>query len=573
MAQLCEKCVKLLQDFVSLVKRMSSSLIQNIKEYLILISECSCLKRKTSEARQLYKPVLQPHEKEMAREFLQHIETGFEMSPFGKDSLEVLRTLAFSENPGLQQSAALYYLHMSQHLSTHLPAEHLESYYALLQSSDMEVQQMSSLSLVNFLLEENINKEQVVQIGLLEPILELLESGDSTVQCNSCACIMTLAVSESNREAIGSAGVIPLLALANSYDPRVQQNAVGAILNLTRSERIQQVLCREGALPVLILMLESPDSEVQYYSCAALSNVAANSQHHEAMLRVGDKFLLRTLISLLSSSVDKVSSQACVCLRNLATSVNIQADIIAMDILPKLLSLLASSNSDVQQASIALLWILSQHPANQDALMHGEVLQNLGVLLLTHQTDPGIVGHTACIIKNLSLCKNIQGIIESPCVEGLLQAILFTEIQEESLHYVTCSLGELAKHEGATLHLLEWMNEPLIKHLVRLAGQREHTESSFQAASIVRHMICHDKVMSLLKCHMEEVQHYLMNFLNHQEIRFQQLGISTLGKLLEDPEFSSAFSQSQLMEHLEQVRQQTEETQELLKMATSHKGS
>ncbi|CAM4534473.1 uncharacterized protein [Lepidochelys kempii] len=572
MAQLCENCVKLLQDFVSLVKRMSSSLIQNIKEYLILISECSCLKRKSSEARQLYKPVLQPHEKEMVQEFLQHIETGFEMSPFGKDSLEALRTLAFSENPDLQQSAALYYLHMSQHLNTQLPAEHLEPYYALLQSSDLEVQQTSSLSLVNFLLEGNINKELVVQMGLLEPILELLESGDSTVQCNSCACIMTLAVSESNREAIGSAGVIPLLALANSYDPRVQQNAVGAILNLTRSERIQQVLCREGALPVLILMLESPDSEVQYYSCAALSNVAANSQHHEAMLRVGDRFLLRTLISLLSSSVDKVSRQACVCLRNLATSVNIQADIV-MDILPKLLSLLASSNSDVQQASIALLWILSQHPANQDALMHGEVLQNLGMLLLTHQTVPGIVGHTACIIKNLSFCKNVQRIIESPCVEGLLQAILSTEIQEESLNYVTCSLAELAKHEGATLHLLEWMNGPLIKRLVRLAGQREHTEPSFQAASVVRHMICHDKVRSLLKCHMEEVQRYLMNFLNHQEIRFQQLGISTLGKLLEDPEFSSAFSQSQLIEHLEQIRQQTEETQELLKMVISRKGS
>ncbi|XP_029766910.1 vacuolar protein 8-like [Terrapene carolina triunguis] len=519
MAQLCEKCVKLLQDFVSLVKRMSSSLIQNIKEYLILISECSCLKRKTSEARQLYKPVLLPHEKEMAREFLQHIETGFEMSPFGKDSLEALRTLAFSENPGLQQSAALYYLHMSQHLSTHLPAEHLESYYALLQSSDMEVQQMSSLSLVNFLLEGNINKEQVVQMGLLEPILELLESGDSTVQCNSCACIMTLAVSESNREAIGSAGVIPLLALANSYDPRVQQNAVGAILNLTRSERIQQVLCREGALPVLILMLESPDSEVQYYSCAALSNVAANSQYHEAMLRVGDQFLLRTLISLLFSSVDKVSSQACVCLRNLATSVNIQADIIAMDILPKLLSLLASSNSDVQQASIALLWILSQHPANQDALMHGEVLQNLGMLLLTHPTDPGIVGHTACIIKNLSLCKTRQ----------------------------------------------TWLN-PLLVH-GHHSVVMEPTFGSYQLPSQ------QDKVMSLLKCHLEEVQLYLMNFLSHQEIRFQQLGISTLGKLLEDPEFSSAFSQSQLMEYLEQVRQQTEETQELLKMATSHKGS
>lgn len=37
------------------------------------------------------------------------------MSPLGKDPLEALRILAFSENPGLQQSAALYYLHMSQH--------------------------------------------------------------------------------------------------------------------------------------------------------------------------------------------------------------------------------------------------------------------------------------------------------------------------------------------------------------------------------------------------------------------------------------------------------------------------
>lgn len=36
-----------------------------------------------------------------------------------------------------------------------LPMEHLEPFYALLRSADLEVQQMSSLSLVNFLLEGN----------------------------------------------------------------------------------------------------------------------------------------------------------------------------------------------------------------------------------------------------------------------------------------------------------------------------------------------------------------------------------------------------------------------------------
>ncbi|XP_009317414.1 PREDICTED: vacuolar protein 8-like [Pygoscelis adeliae] len=558
MGQLCGRCMQLLRDFVAFVQRMSSDLVQSIKECVTLISKCSCLKQNSSKARQLYKPILQPHERVTAQEFLQHIETGFEMSPLGKDPLEALRTLAFSENPGLQQSAALYYLHVSQHMNVPLPVEHLEPFYALLRSADLEVQQMSSLSLVNFLLEGNTDKELVVQMGLLEPILDLLESEDPTVQCNSCACAMTLAVSESNREAIGAAqGVTPLLSLANSYDPRVQQNAVGAILNLTQSEKIQQVLCKEGALPVLALLLESPDSEVQYYSCAALSNMAANIQHHEAMLR----------------SVDKVSSQACVCLRNLATSADIQAEMVAEDVLPKLRSLLASGSEDVRRASIALLWILSQHPHNQDTLACAELLQSLGMLLSAHKTDPVIVGHTACIIKNLSLSKNRQRIIESLCVEGLLQTMLSTDIQEDCLHCVTSCLAELAKQEGATLCMVQRMDEPLTKCLVRLAGQLEHTEASFQAASIIQHMTGHEKMMLLVKRHIGEIQAYLKNFLTHQEIRFQQLGISTFCRLREDPEFSLAFRKSQMAKLLEQVRQQTEETQELLRAAICHEAS
>ncbi|XP_072714050.1 uncharacterized protein [Ciconia boyciana] len=574
MGQLCGRCMQLLRDFVAFVQRMSSDLVHSIKECLTLISKCSCLKQNSSKTRQLYKPILQPHERVTAQEFLQHIETGFEMSPLGKDPLEALRTLAFSENPGLQQSAALYYLHMSEHMNVPLPVEHLEPFYALLRSADLEVQQMSSLSLVNFLLEGNIDKELVVQMGLLEPILDLLESEDPTVQCNSCACTMTLAVSESNREAIGAAqGVTPLLSLANSYDPRVQQNAVGAILNLTQSEKIQQVLCKEGALPVLALLLESPDSEVQYYSCAALSNVAANVQHHNAMLRPGNGFLLRTLISLLSSSVDKVSSQACVCLRNLATSADIQAEMVAEDVLPKLRSLLASGSEGVRRASIALLWILSQHPRNQDTLACAELLQSLGILLSAHKTDPVIVGHAACIIKNLSLSKNRWRIIESPCVEGLLQTMHSTDIQDDSLHYVISCLAELAKQEGATLRMVRWMDEPLTKCLVRLAGQLEHTEASFQAASIIQHMIGHEKMMLLLKRHIGEIQVYLKNFLTHREIRFQQLGISTFCRLRADPEFSSAFRKSQMAKLLEQVRQETEETQELLRAAICHEDS
>ncbi|KFQ93643.1 hypothetical protein Y956_00332, partial [Nipponia nippon] len=155
------------------------------------------------------------------------------------------------------------------------------------------------------------------------------------------------------------------------------------------------------------------------------------------------------------------------------------------------------------------------------------------MLLSVHKTDPVIVGHAACIIKNLSLSKTRQRIIESPCIEGLLQTMLSTDIQEDSLHYVTSCLAELAKQEGATLRMVQWMDEPLTKCLVRLAGQLEHTEASFQAASIIKYTIGHEKMLLLLKHHVGEIQAYLKNFLTHQEIRFQQLGISTFCGLRE----------------------------------------
>ncbi|KAJ6660073.1 hypothetical protein lerEdw1_017999 [Lerista edwardsae] len=571
MGQLCGKCVQLLCDFALSVKALASELMQDIRVCLTQIHDCPCFKRRNFATRQLYKPVLL-HEEEIAQEFLQRVERGFEMLPLGRVSLEALKTLAFSENTSLQKSAALYYLHISQTLDLLLPPEHLEAFYALLKSTDLEVQQISSSSLVNFLLEGNLTKEHVVQMDLLEPILELLESDDASVQCNSCACIMTLAVSDTNREAIAAArGVVPLLALSKSHYPRVQQNAVGAIFNLTQSERIQQILCQQGALPVLTLLLESPDSEVQYYSCAALSNMATNSQYHEPMLQIDDRLLLRTLLSLLSSSVDKVSNQACVCLRNLATNETIQTCMVAMHILPSLLPLLASNHAEIQHNAIVLLRMLSQHPDNQDALVCDEVLQCLGKLLLTWKTDPVIVGHAACFIRNLSLPKNIQRVIESPCVEGLLQTVHYADcLEEESLSCVTSCLAELVKHEGATVRMLELIDEPLISCLVRLADQEEKTEPAFQAAFIIRHIIQHEDMVSLLKSYMSKVQQYLMNYLVHREIRFQHLGISTLCILQKDSEFSSAFVLSPLKKYLDQVHKQTEEMQELLKIAVSH---
>lgn len=127
-------------------------------------------------------------------------------------------------------------------------------------------------------------------------------------------------------------GVRPLLALAKSYSSRVQRNATWALLHLTQSgERIQspcvfnnmvthnnvspsppdcstRIMCEAGAIPVLVPLLQSSDSEVQFYSCSALCNVAAFREHHSKLLSIGAHFLLKSLLTLMSSSVERVSS-------------------------------------------------------------------------------------------------------------------------------------------------------------------------------------------------------------------------------------------------------------------------
>ncbi|XP_033860145.3 uncharacterized protein LOC117402795 isoform X1 [Acipenser ruthenus] len=565
--QLCVFCAQLLKDFVALVRGVTSDFAQKIRDCVDAISQCSCLKRKKAAASKLYKPVLQQHERQAAQKFLQHLDTGTDKPLLDNDCLHALRTLAVSENPNLQQSAAIYYLHISQQLNAPLPVEFLEPYNALLQSSDMEVQRITSLSLVNLLVEENVNKELVVEMGMLEPILELLESGDPTVQCNSCACVATLTTSESNREAIASAGgVLPVLVLAKSYDPRVQQNAVGAVLNLTRSERTREVLWREGALPVLTILLESADSEVQYYSCSALSNFATNPEYHQMMLQVGDRFLLKALLSLMSSSVQKICCQSCRCLRNLSVNVNTQEALVAMGCIPQLKALLRSSSEPVSESAVTLLSALSEHPPNRGALVDEGFLKILKELL-SYRTNPVILSHTTYTIRNLSSSQSVQAVIDSECVEGLLQTLACTDTTEESLLWVTTCVKELTALESLKSHIAEKLNSELVGRLIGLAGQLENTELSFHAAYIIGQLEPKDEVRQSLKPHISEVLGYLLRFLSHQEVRFQHLGILTLCRLNEDANFSSAIGLSPLVEQLQRFQQQTEETQALLRMA------
>lgn len=103
-------------------------------------------------------------------------------------------------------------------------------------------------------------------------------------------------VADDNKTKIAKSGaLVPLTRLARSKDMRVQRNATGALLNMTHSgasevypnlflcynagycpDENRQQLVNAGAIPVLVSLLNSPDTDVQYYCTTALSNIAVD---------------------------------------------------------------------------------------------------------------------------------------------------------------------------------------------------------------------------------------------------------------------------------------------------------
>lgn len=104
--------------------------------------------------------------------------------------------------------------------------------------------------------------------------------------------------SDENKTQIAKSGaLVPLTRLAKSKDMRVQRNATGALLNMTHSGALTHLLCsmkslqklisadenrqqlvNAGAIPVLVSLLNSPDTDVQYYCTTALSNIAVDGE-------------------------------------------------------------------------------------------------------------------------------------------------------------------------------------------------------------------------------------------------------------------------------------------------------
>ncbi|XP_051251872.1 uncharacterized protein LOC127361353 [Dicentrarchus labrax] len=546
----CEDCNRLLTEFIARVRTFCREFEQKLRDIFRELCRCTCF-RTRPERRSQESPSV-------------HLLYDDETQLLSQEHLQALNRLATSENIDLQMTAAMYYLHLSHHLNSPLPDAFMEPLMALLLSTDLDVQKTISLSLVNLLVKNNACKELVIEMGMLVPILESFQSGDATAQCHSCACVTMLASSESNREAVMVDGIIPLLALAKSYDPLVQQNATWALLHLAQSDWSTRILCQAGAIPVLVLLLQSSDSEVQFYSCTALCNIAAVQEHHPKLLSIGGHFLLKSLLTLMSSSVQKNSAQACRCLQTLSKNVLIQEQLMELDCVLPLKALLKTSSPE---SAITLLSTLSAHPPNNDILVSEGLLDEIGQLLHHHRSSFVIITHSCKIIADLcSSCVGQQAVMESPCLSELLWALLSPALSDETMLHVTLHLHQLMTWDPLKSKLSATITSEQVSRLVKLSGQIQNPELSYNSSAILSKLEITGEMVQLLRPHYVAMLDYLLVFLQKKDVKFQQLSIVTLFNLKKDGDFSSLLAGSELEIQLRKVHAQTEETRRLLQM-------
>lgn len=99
-------------------------------------------------------------------------------------------------------------------------------------------------------------------------------------------------------------------------DPTTVLTASSA--ELPRVDENRQQLVNAGAIPVLVSLLNSMDTDVQYYCTTALSNIAVDGANRKKLAQTEPK-LVTSLVALMDSPSLKVQCQAALALRNLAS--------------------------------------------------------------------------------------------------------------------------------------------------------------------------------------------------------------------------------------------------------------
>ncbi|TFK36777.1 armadillo-type protein [Crucibulum laeve] len=160
-------------------------------------------------------------------------------------------------------------------------ADGLQSLLRLLQSTYLPLI-LSSAACVRNVSIHPLNESPIIESGFLQPLINLLSFKDNEeVQCHAISTLRNLAASsEKNKTAIVKAGAVQSIKeLVLEVPINVQSEMTACVAVLALSDDLKGQLLEMGICEVLIPLTNSPSSEVQGNSAAALGNLSSKDDY------------------------------------------------------------------------------------------------------------------------------------------------------------------------------------------------------------------------------------------------------------------------------------------------------
>lgn len=207
-----------------------------------------------------------------------------------------------------------------------------------------------------------------------------------------------------------------------------------------------------GAIPVLVQLLQSSDTDVQYYCTTALSNIAVDSSNRKRLAQTEPR-LVQSLVHLMEGQAPKVQCQAALALRNLASDDKYQLEIVRNNGLRPLLNLLKSQYLPLILSAVACIRNISIHPMNESPIIDAGFLKPL-VGLLGSTDNEEIQCHAISTLRNLAASsdRNKQLVLEAGAVQKCRELVLKVPINVQS--EMTAAIAVLALSDDLKPHLL-----------------------------------------------------------------------------------------------------------------------
>jgi len=240
----------------------------------------------------------------------------------------------------------------------------LQKLVELLQrEDDHELQFASTDILANLASGTSEHVEEIVKLGAIPPLVHLLGSSFSEVPYNAAWALGNIAGDIPRyRDLVLQAGVMePLLKLLDDHqtsDVKHVRFYVWVLHNLCRGNPKPGFSVVSRSLPILNELIYHSDEEVVADACWALRHLCKSRKHNQAVIdELGNKGVCR-LVELLDHPSTTVQSPALRTLGKMAKGNGSQKQIVIdNNALPGLLTLLSSSNKDILQE---VCWAISK---------------------------------------------------------------------------------------------------------------------------------------------------------------------------------------------------------------------